>query len=231
MSYYGSVAARAFTETKNVWNLHRFLGVLGAPSSGILLHLITKGKTAVIGWQDIILPALFAYAVCFVLSYLIIFVRAPAIMDRERRITIAALTEENSSLRSNGVLTRQQERQIDSVRERLTNFSDEEKAVLRFILDNGAVDYAQIMAAGFQSALVFEARKKGKAYALITETHTQIHGPMERYFGPRSLSAYQINPAIESPLRKILDEPSDGPVRLPGQNAKPKEGASGDKKL
>ncbi len=99
---------------------------------------------------------------------------------------------------------RQKDRQIESLRERLTGFSNDEKSVIRFILDNGIADYTNLLTAGFQSALASETVRKAKGHALIFETRTPPVGRIEELAMPRSIASYQVNPALEDALRTLL---------------------------
>jgi hypothetical protein len=104
-----------------------------------------------------------------------------------------------------GILDRQQERRLESVRELLTNFTLEEQAVLKFVLDFGVVGHANILAAGFKSPAMSDALRKGKGLALITETHEPAHGRLEEMIVPRGMPMFRLNPVLELALSKLLE--------------------------
>jgi hypothetical protein len=105
-----------------------------------------------------------------------------------------------------GVLTRQQERQFASVRDRLSNFSEDERIVLKFILDNGRVRHSNLTDAGISSTVAFEAIRKARSRALIIEIRIPSVG-LEELIAP-AVSVFQINPTLESALTRFFDQPS-----------------------
>jgi len=108
------------------------------------------------------------------------------------------------ALQKAGPYIRQQAHQSAEILKRLANFCEREKEVLKFILDNGSVEFGSLSAAGFDSKISSEAIRKGKLYVLVVEERTPPLGHLEEIVASRGVSRFQINPELKPLLLRIF---------------------------
>jgi hypothetical protein len=152
MAYIGLVASRALTETKSFWSLHRTVAFFLVPLSAVLLRALLTG-IKVSGWHEIALFTVFGFVVAWIGTYLINFIRVPAILHGE-------LVRENAGLRAIAYPPRE-EKSRGVVREMLKDFSTDERAVLQFILERGRVTSHVIQGSGVDPKAISGAMRKG----------------------------------------------------------------------
>jgi len=198
MSYYGSVVARAFKETKTVWNLHRFWGTLAVPLSGAFLRLIVKGNSPVTEvWHEVFFFAIFGFVACWGGSYLIYLVRVPAILHREQSDVIASLT-------AAPLLSPQERCRVEIVKQELETFSEKEKVVLRYIWGHGSVNNHTLPNRGLDGNAASEALRKGVQRGLLIMTSDATSRDFREQL--LAMREWRINPDLESSFTHIFTQ-------------------------
>ena len=151
MSYFRLVTSRAYVETKVYWNVHQIWKYAATPISAMVLRLLVKRWSPVMGWEGFLKEAL-VFTVCgfivsWVGSYLINLIRVPAILHHEQNQTISGLEGEKVRLASEVKSLREQSKepllsslqktQDELIQKETAGYSQEEMSFLRTMVTYG----------------------------------------------------------------------------------------------
>lgn len=212
MSYSRLVISKAFAETKAYWNIHKIWAYASVPASAIVLRVLIRGRSQVSGWQEVLLFAVFGFAVAWVGSYCINLIRVPSILHHQQRQTITGLESTVKALRAeNAGLTQPQftllqQEQIEIVRQSLDNCSSEVKAFVRRLLTHGEMSWSswrRVFAPGIPDSAIHGYAAKAKDLGLVDE----------RYEGPHSERVWFIKPDLKFAVEFYFSPPSQGDRR------------------